>query len=237
LYYMDHRKPFLSYLAFFLLSVTFYAYPGSLFWVPVLLIALVIAYRRRIITQHTIASFIMMLVLATPLLLFYLKNQFGLFGIERFLIFDIPYLSQSRFDEVSVFNAPQSGSSLVYYIANYLTHYYFVLLHSDLLTGKISFMYIAFIWDSLFIYSGVYFLIKKWRQYKFIMVWFLLYPVGTSLTVIDGGISFSRDIMALPLLLMLSAYGATALAHNIKKYVFNIIQIWLIRECLLRWQY
>lgn len=215
--YVTEQKSWQAYCGFLLLALTFYSYPSSILWVPFMLAVFAAIYRRRFVTKNTIISFLMMIVFITPLILFYLKNQFGILTLNQFLFFSIPELAGSRFNDVSIFNGRNPVLIVLNYIGNYLSHFYFILLHSDFFAGKIMFNFFAFFWDSIFIYAGIYFMYKNWKYYRFVLLWLLVYPLGTSLTIISEGISYTRDIMALPLLLMVSAFGCVEVSKRLAR--------------------
>lgn len=214
---IEKNRHCLSFFAALLFAAGCYAYILSFIWILTILIVWLLRYKRRCLAIHYGISILLLALLIMPIVLFYISLQFPWITLNHFLWFKFPTLKINRITYESVIHASSLGSGLLWYLLNHLMHFYFVLLAwTPSKTMPFMWMYLAYIWDALFIYVAVYNLIKKWRSHSWLILSLLLFPIGSSLTMNDIGYLETRDIVGLPILILLSAYGCIYLTRWIR---------------------
>jgi len=158
-------KKILFYLmAFVLFSFSFYTYSASFIYTPLILILITFVYYKKINKKYFFIGTAMLSLLALPIFLFYLKNQFGLFGADRFLFFSLPQLVVTRFSNISIFSSYEGFGIVLNYALDYLLHFNLLtLLYKD---GQIHFYNFFYFWDIIFILLGLALSLKKYKLKK-----------------------------------------------------------------------
>lgn len=147
----------------------------------------------------------------------------------------------SRWDMVSIFNNPPSNQSITLHILkNYLSHFSFNFLflkgdidmpgqfisrHSVRGFGELLLIQLPFILAGLiFLYKQ-----KKLVILSILMAWFLLYPIGSSLTI-DESAQATRSIIGILPFSILSACGTYVLSQKLQniRYLFWLIFLGLL---------
>ena len=106
---------------------------------------------------------------------------------------------------ISIFSSYEGFGIVLNYTLDYLLHFNLLtLLYKD---GQIHFYNFFYFWYIIFILLGLALSLKKYKlkNYKFILLWFILAPIGSSFIEDNMAYSLTRDVVSMPLLIILSA--------------------------------
>ena len=211
--FFKQKKYSSLYISTIISAISFYTYALSFLWVPLIYLIFLFIYRDKIISHKKIIlfNFIILILLISPITLFYLQNQFHLLNYEQFGPFSFPHLEKTRLDMLSAFNNP------FIFTTNFILQYFIHLLilpfalmiikHNFLPFGGIYFF------EIIFILYGLKKIIEKRgeKKYKLLLLWFLLAPLPVCFTLFCADnpsiIHPLRSIHFLPLLQIISALG------------------------------
>ncbi len=154
-------------------------------------------------------------IIAFPMLLFYAKNSFGASIPEALGPLQFPTLTASRFGNIIVGGGflQKAGS----YVWNYFSHFNFFLLSVGLFSHRYS-SYFSYGWDPFLIYLALWQLLSTKKMPAIMAFWLCTYPLASSITRVDGIFALTRDVIGMPVLIMLSAYGAVFLIRAMSKF-------------------
>ncbi|MFB3897578.1 MAG: ArnT family glycosyltransferase [bacterium] len=183
-------------LAIFGLSL--YTYDIAKVFIPLLLLGLIVFYRKELSGQPKSSLFIalcVLIVILIPLLWFSYSST---------------ALSQERFNRISIFNGERSvGDTFGLFITNYLSHFSpsFLFIHGDknlrhnFAGGELN------LFELPFLVFGLYLVLKRRTKFDTLLFWWLIiFPIPASLT--NEGIPHAlRSICALPVFSIMAAIG------------------------------
>ncbi|MBU1164511.1 glycosyltransferase family 39 protein [Patescibacteria group bacterium] len=213
---INNKKVVYYIISFLLLALSFYTYAVSFMFVPLLIAIICFIYHKQINKRFFSAGIAVMFLFSLPIVLFYLKNQFNILGFDKFLFFDLPSLSHTRFSGVSVLNIYEGMMIPINYSLNYLLHFNILTL---LTRGGNYFYGLVYFWDVFFILIAIFSMLsdKLKSSYKFLILWFVLGAAIPSFVDAHLGYSPTRDVILMPVLIIFSAYGFDIIIKNIKE--------------------
>lgn len=238
--YIDRPRVILLFAVAGSLAVSLYTYNLSLVWVASFLLLTLAVYGRKMWQRPAIGPLAAFSLIAAPITVFFTDQVFGWWPWSGFAWFTFPLLRSNRFFHISIISIYHGWSLLGHYVLNYFLHFiylflsytvhdgvgfYFINVFFDrrfLLLARengLVFTPLAFIWDVVFVVIGILWLVRQRKvspHYRWLLGWLLIYPLGPSL--INGdfvGFTTTRDIAGLPLLLLLSALGASTLVRGV----------------------
>lgn len=216
-----------------LYGLTIYIYQTALVFTPLLLLCLVIIFRRELLKRVRLVavSVLILFVLALPTLFLMVKGEAG----GRFALVSI-FQDTVLLDKINlarkgeIFTTPTGNKTVLngaqeaifynkpmifgqVFTLNYLRAFSFNFLFAQgdpNLRQSIQEMGELYLFELIFIIFGLIGLLKKfagWRR-DLLLSWLLLAPIPASLTY-DGGFHATRLFLMLPPLAMLSGYGLT----------------------------
>ncbi len=222
------QRPRYWLLAALLFGISFYSYAVARLFIPIFLLLLCLVYWRRLgeARPWALGSLDLFLILAVPVFLFTLSAQGG-----------------SRFERISIFalNLPWY-KTLLLFLGNYMEHYspLFLFFKGDELTRHsvqslatmqvlgvpfhlnpksvallLTSSGVLYLFEAPFLIIGLIRLARRRTQTDLLLLgWFLLFPVGASLTH-EGVPHALRSIVALPMLQLITAMGI----HTVLKWL------------------
>ena len=202
------------------MGLTLYIYALSFLWLPLFYGLIYFVYFKKLKKNiiFYLSCFLLVLV-GLPIILFYLKNQFGFIDINHLGPFALPELFTTRFDMVSVFKYPAPQAFFMWLIA-YLSHFSPIYFLFDV-TLSIFPRYIGliYIFELPFVLAGFLLLWRRRKldEYKLLLGWFLLFPLPASLTI-ENIPHPLRTVNALPLVVLVSALGFAWLWEKLKEH-------------------
>ncbi len=206
-----------------LFGVSLYTYYPALFIVPMFATGLIsiFYFKRPELRQYLIVTFITVLVCLIPFLS----------GLSN-------GSSNSRWEKVSVFNQPNAARKITSaYIAHFSPQFLFIKGDIDYPGHFITRFSVRgmgeLYWFQLpLILLGFVFLIKNSKYHKaglVLLIWLLLYPLGSSLTGTDGGGPFAfRSVFGVIPFQIISALGLYYFINLIKNPTFKFTNIFLV---------
>lgn len=208
----SQHTPKLLPLAIALFAIGMYTYFPSRAFIPLFGLGLVVLYYKFFITykKYTLISFFILSILLIP----FLYNLFSPGGF-------------ARWQEVSIFASPPQKESIVTHITiNYLRHFSldflflkgsidmpgeFINRHSVRGIGEL------YLFQFPLLFLGVFFIWKKNKQALLVLlVWLMLYPVGSMFTT-DESPQATRSLIGVIPFQIISAAGAVYLFSLIAK--------------------
>lgn len=210
------KKKFLLPVSFFLLGLSLFAYNTTRIFSPLLLLAMIVLYRKRL---YSITNLLIVLVFFLPLP-FILQNKeararsFAVSIIDQGAVAKIEsQRAASKLPKVVsrvVYNRPvyfieaSLKNYLGYFSPNFLflkggTQYQFSVPNQGLIAWvNMPFFYIGLFW----LFSKGF---KKGKAWKFILIWILLAPIPAAIT--SEQYAVLRSTAMLPIPFILSAIG------------------------------
>jgi 4-amino-4-deoxy-L-arabinose transferase-like glycosyltransferase len=212
---LEKKKWLFYFLATASWALSFYAYALSFLWLPLLIIILSIIYHRQINWPVWLTSWITMIIIILPIVLFYAKNELALNLPGQIWFFSLPKLTITRFHDLSIFKAYHGLWMPLNFIFNYLLH--FALPALIYLPSHPSWFYLTYPWDIILIIFGFLTIWKNRRlaNYKFLLAWLLIGFIPPSFVTTEISYHYLRDIHLLPLLALMSAMGIIFLKEKI----------------------
>ncbi len=188
-------KPNYLILSSLFFSLSLYTYATARVFVPLFVLGLAVIYWRKLWAIRG--------KMAIALLIF--------LGVLLFLLqFWISPTGMARAKETGI------ETNIFRIILNYLSYFdpTFLFFYGDSNTRRsVTTIGIGefYLWEILTILPGIYFLFKqKRKQYAWMFLWLLLYPLPAALTQSAHAI---RAIVGIPLFSLFSAYGATIISN------------------------
>lgn len=222
------QKVWYLYLSAIPLAISLYTYALSFIWLPMILLAIFIIYYPEVkFKKHLPLWSLLIILLASPIIVFYLKNQFRWIGltINQWWFFSLPQLALTRFDMVGIFHL-KPLSAAVFFIYNYFSYYNlnFLFFHHqyNLKLSTIGFG-IMYLWEVVAIFIGGHQIIKLKRtnrSYQLIAAWLLLAPIPAALTI-EINPHLWRSVNLLGAWQIISAVG-------IYYFILGIIKYWRV---------
>lgn len=188
-------KPNYLILSSIFFSLSLYTYSSARVFVPLFVLGVTVIYWRRL-WQIKIQTLIAIIIFS-GVFLFLLQYWMSPTGIAR--------AAETKF-ETNFFQ-------LIY---NYLSYFYpvFLFFYGDISERRsVTAIGIGefYIWEILTIFPGIYVLFKqKKKQYAWMFLWLLLYPLPAAVTEPAHAI---RGIVGIPLFCMFSAYGISIITN------------------------
>lgn len=218
-----------------LFTLTIYAYATAILITPILILFLVIFFRKNFSKYFNLKKIIILglaiFIVALPYINLYIsgrtQERFSTLwiGSDQSLIKEI--VERRNYD-----NSPLApffhNKPLVYLyegISNYLESLSpeFLFLKGDPnLRHSVSSMGEMYFFDIILLCIGIYLAFKRKGEYLILLAWLLISPIAASLTR-DGGYHASRLITMLAPLILFSAVGLGYLIDNYKKHSLKII--------------
>ncbi|OGM19058.1 hypothetical protein A2955_01285 [Candidatus Woesebacteria bacterium RIFCSPLOWO2_01_FULL_37_19] len=205
LFLVAFKKPIFYILSFFSFGVSIYTYYPSIFITPSFLIFLIALFFKNISKKRTIFTFSVLTFLVILIPLFN--------GLSEGVV-------QSRWQKVSVFKEVSLSQSIYRISKTYLAHFSpnFLFIGGDIgypghFITRFSVKGLGELYwiQALLIILGIILLWKRAKLRKvglILLTWFILYPLGSSLTGTDGGGPFSfRSIFGVISFQILTALG------------------------------
>ncbi|NTU69661.1 phospholipid carrier-dependent glycosyltransferase [bacterium] len=200
----SEKHKYLLYFSVALLSLNIYGYMTNKVFIPLFMAGLIFIYRKHIRKhlKESIYSGIIFALIALPLISATVLNY---------------STQQGRFNELSITNLGTLWP--IIFISNYIQHFgiSFFTFGSNLsgippiIFSKISFAEYAF-----FVYGLILLLQnRKRKNSKILILWCLLFPVASSLTI-DGIYHGFRSTIALPLIQIITAIAIFDIYKRIK---------------------
>ncbi|MFN3301764.1 MAG: glycosyltransferase family 39 protein [Patescibacteria group bacterium] len=209
-YGLNHKKEWPIYFAVFFISLTIWSYSIAQVFTPLLLLGLLIFYRKELKKKIIFGGILTASILFLPFIFLTLKNY---------------SFWQVRFDNISIFNTKKPFLS---FINNYFSHLSpkFLFFRGDInLRHHVFGMGQLYLFEAIaFIYLIIYLIKKKTilPHLNFLIYWFLIFPFASSLTI-ENIPHATRTIVGLPLLHILSALGLYFLFSFFKKELVKVI--------------
>ncbi len=202
--YLRSGRRLLPYIAGACIGIASYGYAIVLVWALFFFIgSLFVSLRHKRIKGWS-QMFGVAGLIALPMILFYAKNSFGLPLPDTFWLLQFPTLTASRFANIVV------AGSLFQKIGactwNYISHFNFFLLAIALFSHRYG-SYFAYAWDPFLIYIALWQLLATRKMPLTLAWWLCLYPIGSSLTRVDGIFALTRDVIGMPALIIVSSFG------------------------------
>jgi 4-amino-4-deoxy-L-arabinose transferase-like glycosyltransferase len=182
-------KNYHYFLAAIIWGLSFYVYASSFIWLPILLVLIVFSFKdwlKKIKLANYFSFFVPLIIIALPIFLFYLKNQFGILAnLDKIAFFSLPNLVHTRLDEVSILHLP-FYLALPLFIISYILHYnpYFLFFYGNslLLSPHIGLVYL---FEIPFICLGIILGLKNFKEpsYKFIILWLAFSALPAAFTI------------------------------------------------------
>ncbi|MEA2088603.1 MAG: glycosyltransferase family 39 protein, partial [Patescibacteria group bacterium] len=222
--FFKEKKHFYFYISTIISAITFYTYALSFLWIPLIYLIFFFINKKEIFSNKKIIllNLLILIILISPIAIFYLQNQFQLLNYEKFGPFGLPDLEKTRLDMVSIFNNPLIFASN--FIIQYFIHIF--TLCFALMIIKYSFIPLGgiYFFEILFILYGIKEIIKKRKnekKYQLLLLWFLLAPLPVCFTLFCADnpsiIHPLRSIHFLPLLQIIGAVGIYNIFFNKEK--------------------
>lgn len=219
--FFKEKKNFYFYISTIISAITFYTYALSFLWIPLIYLIFLFIYKNKILINKKIIllNLLILIILISPITIFYLQNQFQILNYEKFGPFGLPDLDRTRLDMVSVLNSP------LIFTTNFILQYFIHLLIFPfaLMIIKYSFLPLGgiYFFEILFILYGLKKIIKKRKnekKYQLLLLWFLLTPLPVCFTLFCADnpsmIHPLRSIHFLPLLQIIGAIGIYNIFFN-----------------------
>lgn len=227
-------------------SLTFYTYATANLFTPLLLLALLIIYRKRITLKKTYKSLIVALIICLPIgyhLLFGQAagrfNSVSLFA-DKEIIYQVinqrvqpwvkfPFLERLFENKITAYSTAWLNNYLTAFSPQFLfltgdpNYRHSINTHGELLLITLPLL--------LF---GLFFLFKNFKQKenKLLLAWLLLSPLSSSLTR-DGAAHVIRLSLMIPVLTIISALGLYQLLNLFKVKCKSIVFTAIILISLL----
>lgn len=220
-------------------SLTFYTYATANLFIPLLLLSLLLIYRKKITFKKTYKALTTALVLCLPIgyhLLF--GNASGRFGL-------ISIFKDSKITDSVVLSRIEPWVSSPFWerlFNNKFTAHFTVWLRNYFTAFSPQFLFFSgdpnyrhsinthgeLLWIVLpLLLSGLYFIFKNFNQKrnKFLFAWLVLSPLSSSITQ-DGGAHAIRLSLMIPVLTIISALGIYQLFSVVKdKYKNSFLSV------------
>ncbi len=207
----------------FILSLTFYIYALSYFWVPILVLITAISFWPKIKALkywHFLGFTLTVLIIGLPIILFYIKNQFGLLlNLDKFLFFSLPKLTSTRFNNISILNEIDILMPLSL-AKNYLAHFNPVFLFFNAtLPSFVKHFGLIQLYELPFLVIGLVliFINSRSANYKFLILWLLAASLPVALTI-ENLPHPLRFVSALPIFEIIASLG---IIYFFTKFITN----------------
>jgi len=194
------HKPWQIVLSGVFFGCAFYTYEIGRLFVPLLLVCLVLVYRKPLWEKRkwSLAAGFIFALITIPIFLYYITGD-----------------RAERFNRLSIFSRDlQFHKSLVLFVSNYLNHYSpsFLFLFGDAeLRHSIPGMGMMYLFEAPLLLYGLWLLIQKGQPHHWILLcWFFLFPAGSSMTK-EGIPHALRSIVALPMPQIICGIAAASL--------------------------
>ena len=196
------------YLSLSFFALSFYSYAASSVLSPIFLVLLTLLYRKnlRIVIKHYVLALFIAFTILLPF--FYISiNE--------------PELMNGRSIRISTFAQGVNKDTTLTFIKNYFSHFSldFLFYKGDTNlrqgTAKNGVLYLSML---PLLILGIYLSIKniKKTEYKLLLAWIFIFPLGGSLTN-DGVPHATRTLIGAPVFVIFSAIGLNFIIENINK--------------------
>jgi len=236
-----------TYVAAAFFAIACYAYAASFFWIAVLLVGVLLYRGRKEFYRNKIGPLALFVLLVIPILFIHVRPMLPLQNISRISVFSFPVLTDSRIYYLASANQADEISPASRYLINYASHFNFVYLSASIINGVVINPYrfladpvfyhhtarygivynnLGSLFDVFLIVAGLYYLLRSTEARsarRFIFVVLLLYPLGSSFYPSDYiGFTTTRDIVVLPVFLIIEAYAFVMICKHLRSDVLAI---------------
>jgi 4-amino-4-deoxy-L-arabinose transferase-like glycosyltransferase len=218
------KKSYFLILSAIIFGLSFYTYAIARLFIPLLLVCILIIYRKKIWSKKAwaISAASIFLLLSVPVFIYYITGS-----------------RSARFSTLSLFGG-NSGiiKPVLIFITNYIKHFSpgFLFLYGDSeLRHSLSGMGQMYLFEAPLLIYGLSILIRERKKYQILLLfWFLIFPVAASLTR-EGIPHALRSIVALPMMQIICAIAISDIISRIKKFreKFNSRQYSMIRIAII----
>ncbi|MEJ2347964.1 MAG: glycosyltransferase family 39 protein [Patescibacteria group bacterium] len=244
------KKPKLLMLSAFSFVLSLYTYHAARIVTPLLVLGLAIIYRKKLLknTRDVILAVILGIVLILPLVRDITQGAIVSRAAGVGLFADPGPLSRinelrGEHDDFSSLPAKLMHNKAVNYglafVDNWARHYWgeFLFLSGDeIQRNRVPETGQMYMFDVLFVVAGLVFIAKKGKNWKPILLWFVVAPLAAALTF-QSPHALRAQNMVIPLVII-SAYGLISLSywlHGIVKSKAFLNFIFLLFLLLISW--
>jgi 4-amino-4-deoxy-L-arabinose transferase-like glycosyltransferase len=205
------NKNYLLPISFLSFGLSFFSYHSAKVVVPIVVILVCILNIKSLLQKRVALTFSVLIILF-----------FGILIIKDTRILGFARINQTKFSDEQIKNA---GGKLKLIASNYIKHFnYQYLFVSGDQGPRASVKVVGQFYkiDLILLMVGLLALIlrKKWQALSVILLWLFLSPIPSSVSSIDP--SAIRGIFMIGPIILLSAFGASALIQTFK---YKIVQI------------
>lgn len=246
------KKSWMLFLSIASFVASCYVYQSEKVFSPLLLLALVIIFRKellRVPKRYIYTTILVGFILSLPMIWFILTNRNALLRAQGVSVFsDTSSLKQNvqrllvdreNHDYLGLMLDNRRFVFAKEIIANYLSHadFNWLFITGDLSRHHAPNMGLLYLWELPFILTGIYVLLfgdynKKTKL--LIFSWYLLAPVAASVTT--GVPHAVRALNFLPTYQVFSAVGIMVVLKTIFKrkqvLLYGIIGVWVVLTCI-----